>query len=107
MVSYSDISREVGFEGFRTYPTKDHAKTLLWELEIRPNLDDFKEVLSLYRFLPEAKDIEEVEIMCILNDALAVGNEKLFEAPVQPQSTTFSQLQWFTNPYKALRAIIG
>ena len=107
MVSYNKVSYEVGFEGFRTYPTKDHAKTLLWELEVRPTLEDFKEVLSLYRFLPEAKDPEEMEIVCIINDALTIGNKRLFEQPAIHQPATFAPLQWLVNPYKALRAIIG
>ncbi|MDH3710674.1 MAG: hypothetical protein OER04_12335 [Cyclobacteriaceae bacterium] len=104
MSNYSDISKEVGFVGFRTYPTIEDAKKLLGNMVSRPNLENYKEALSLFRFLPEAKDQEQMEIVSTLNDALAVGTQIWFAFPEATRPNSLNYFQLLTNPYKALRA---
>jgi len=83
MVTYNEISNEVGHVGYRPYPTLSEAKSLCRKLQSDPNLEDFKEALSLYRFVPEAQTNEERSVIQIIDNALAEGKERLSLFPMK------------------------
>ncbi len=105
MVRYKDISKKVGYDGFSTYPSKDYALDLLWKLKSN-SFKSYQEALSLYRFLPEAKDQDQIEIVGIINRALVVGDQQLFKKAVPEPPAAMNYWQLLTNPYKAMRTII-
>lgn len=82
MLSYRKISKEIGHNGERHYPTLDKAESLLENLRERSTLEDYKEALRYYRFLPVAQNEEEVRIIHVINSALIEGKKSLgIQAP--------------------------
>lgn len=107
MKSYAEVSKSVGFEGFSTFPSKEEVQQLLWNLTFRPSLEDYKEALSLYRFLPEAWNHRQPEIVYTINEALLIGEKSLFAKPDAKENFTYTFWQWLSQPYKALRSLIN
>ncbi|MGI9542810.1 MAG: hypothetical protein ACR2MX_06085 [Cyclobacteriaceae bacterium] len=83
MNTYNEISSEVGHVGYRPYPSMTEATSLWRKLQSNPNVDDFKEALSLYRFVPEARTCEERNVIQIIDRALAEGKERLSLEPIK------------------------
>jgi len=77
MLSYQKISKEVGHNQERSYPTLAEAESLLNTLKNQANIEDFKEAMRYYRFLPVAHNQEEVKIIHTINSALIEGRKNL------------------------------
>lgn len=94
MSTYNEISSEVGHVGYRPYPSVNQATSLWRKMQADPNEDDFKEALSLYRFVPEARTNEERNVIQIIDRALAEGKERLSLAPMRRSFWSALALFW-------------
>jgi hypothetical protein len=86
-VSYNDISREVGYVGYLPYPTMEEADHLLEKLSSNPTIAVFKQALSLYRFVPEAKTLEQRKMIHMIQLGLSLAQEELFDREVKASFT--------------------
>ena len=94
MRTYNEISSEVGHVGYRPYPSVNEATCLWQKMQSNPNEDDFKEALSLYRFVPEARTSEERNVIQIIDRALAEGKERLSLEPIKRTFWSALALFW-------------
>ena len=99
--SYSAISEEIGYEGYMTFPEKGEIDNLLDRLSYNPTIEDFRKALRLYRFLPEAKTVEQQRTIYKLQLGLSISREKLF-SPVERQPLVEWAVNYIMNLIPAL-----
>lgn len=87
--SYIEISKEVGYIGYLSYPSVEEADYLLERLSSNPTISDFKQALSLYRFVPEAKTADQQKIIHMLQLGLSLARKELFESETK---TSFAKV---------------
>lgn len=78
--SYKQISREIGYVGHTSFPSMGEMDGLLHDLSLNPTVSDFKKALSLYRFTPEVKTVEEEKMVYMLQLGLSIAKRDLFLA---------------------------
>jgi len=78
LTTYNQISREVGYVGYMLFPSMEKMDKLLGNLSLNPTISNFIEALSLYRFVPEAKTVEEEKMVYMLQLGLSIAQKDLF-----------------------------
>lgn len=89
IISYNQLSREIGYEGTMPYPSMEDMDRLVQRLNSDPTTSDFKQALSLYRFMPEAKTHDQEKMVYKLQMVLATAKDQLFR--VEPKRS-FSEV---------------
>lgn len=77
-LSYQEISKEIGYVGYTSYPPKERVQSLFESLCEEPTVDDFKAALRLFRFAPEARTANEVAIINMLDVGLGFARKNLY-----------------------------
>ena len=83
-ISYSQISKEVGYIGQMTFPPMEELTVLADRLSSNPTILDFKKALGLYRFTPEVETREQQKMIYMLELGLSEAREILFSPEVKP-----------------------
>jgi len=83
LVSYNQISKEIGYVGYTSYPTMSEMEILLRRLSSNPTILDFKKALGFYRFIPEAKTEDEQRMIYMLQSGLSMARKTLFTPDVK------------------------
>jgi hypothetical protein len=77
--SYKQISKEIGYVGYTPFPSMEEMDKLLHYLSSNSTISNFKKALSLYRFTPEAKTLEEEKMIHMLQLGLSIAKRDLFQ----------------------------